>query len=90
MLFIGIRGEGKVLFFAQGNRPKFRGAGVGKMKYIECNHCQKRYPSNRKFEEAALRRKVRCTDCGESFPIVIYEVQPEQETSSDPEPFYFS
>jgi len=60
------------------------------MKFIECNHCQKRYPSNRKFEEAALRRKVRCTDCGESFPIVVYEVKPEQESSTDPEPFYLS
>jgi len=55
------------------------------MKFIECNHCQKRYPSNRKFEEAALRRKVRCTDCGESFPIVVYEVSPEVKVSKKPQ-----
>jgi NAD-dependent SIR2 family protein deacetylase len=48
------------------------------MKFIECNHCQKRYPSNPKFEAVALRKKVRCTDCGESFPIVIYEMKPEK------------
>ena len=45
------------------------------MKYIECNNCQKRYPANRKLEAAALRKRVRCTECGESFPIVIYEVK---------------
>jgi len=45
------------------------------MKYIECIHCQKRYPANRKLEEAALRKKVRCTECGGSFPIVIYEIK---------------
>ncbi|MDX8402826.1 MAG: hypothetical protein R8K54_00275 [Mariprofundaceae bacterium] len=41
------------------------------MKYIECVHCQKRYPSNRKFEEA-MGKKVRCTECGGSFPIIVY------------------
>ena len=45
------------------------------MKYIECIHCQKRYPSNRKLEAAAHRKKIRCTACGNSFPIVIYEVK---------------
>jgi len=60
------------------------------MKYIECIHCQKRYPSNRKFEEAALRRKVRCTECGGSFPIVVYEVSHEKNGSTNQEPFYFS
>jgi transcription elongation factor Elf1 len=57
------------------------------MKFIECKHCQKRYPSNRKFEEAALRKKVRCTNCGESFPIVIYEVESGKNRSADSEPF---
>ena len=66
------------------------GAEGGVMKFIECNHCQKRYPSNRKFEEAALRKKVRCTDCGESFPIVIYEVKPEENHSTDSEPFFLA
>ncbi|MFC1542879.1 hypothetical protein ACFL4M_03215 [Pseudomonadota bacterium] len=60
------------------------------MKYIECIHCQKRYPSNSKFEQAALRRKVRCKECGGSFPIVVYEVSHEQNNSAGPEPFYFS
>jgi len=60
------------------------------MKYIECIHCEKRYPSNRKFEEAALRKKVRCTTCGGSFPIVIYEVKHEQNSSADPNPISLS
>ncbi|MDT8377140.1 MAG: hypothetical protein RQ867_10460 [Mariprofundaceae bacterium] len=55
------------------------------MKYIECNHCQKRYPANRKFEAAALRRKVRCTSCGKSFPIVVYEVKPAADTTTGSE-----
>jgi len=58
------------------------------MKFIECNHCQKRYPSNHKLEEAALRKKVRCTDCGESFPIVIYEVKSGENHSTGSEPFF--
>ena len=46
------------------------------MRYIECEHCQKRYPSNAKFEEAARREvKVRCKACGEPFLIVVYEVK---------------
>jgi len=46
------------------------------MKYIECNHCQKRYPSNRKFEEGALQKKsVRCSSCKKPFQIVVYEVK---------------
>ena len=49
------------------------------MKYIECNHCQKRYPSNRKFEEAALHNKsVRCSNCKNPFQIVIHEVNGEE------------
>ncbi|MCF7821478.1 MAG: zinc-ribbon domain-containing protein [Mariprofundaceae bacterium] len=60
------------------------------MKFIECIHCQKRYPSNRKLEEAALRRKVRCTDCGESFPIVVYEVKTEENLPVGPEPFFLA
>ncbi len=55
------------------------------MKYIECIHCQKRYPANRKLEEAALRKKVRCTECGGSFPIVIYEVRTQQLKSGSTE-----
>lgn len=55
------------------------------MKYIECIHCQKRYPANRKLEEAALHKKVRCTECGGSFPIVIYEIKPKQSNSPDSE-----
>jgi len=52
------------------------------MKYIECVHCQKRYPSNRKFEEA-MGKKVRCTECGESFPIAVYTAKPEVDNSDD-------
>ena len=45
------------------------------MKYIECEHCQKRYPSNKKFEEGArLKKGVRCSECKKPFKIVIYEV----------------
>ncbi|MES0370826.1 MAG: hypothetical protein ABUK11_00970 [Mariprofundaceae bacterium] len=56
------------------------------MKYIECNHCQKRYPSNRKFEEAARNKKgVRCKECGEPFPIVIHEVKVEKKQPTDEE-----
>jgi len=45
------------------------------MKYIECNHCQKRYPSNSKFEEGARHNKsVRCSNCKKAFQIVVYEV----------------
>jgi predicted Zn finger-like uncharacterized protein len=52
------------------------------MQYIECIHCQKRYAANAKHE-AALRKKVRCTNCGKSFPIVVYEVKPAESHSSD-------
>ena len=46
------------------------------MKYIECNHCQKRYPANAKFEEGAKQKKsVRCSDCKKPFQIVVYEVK---------------
>jgi len=46
------------------------------MKYIECSHCQKRYPSNSKFEEAARHKKsVRCSNCKKPFQIVVYEVK---------------
>ena len=54
------------------------------MKYIECIHCQKRYPSNRKLEAAVLRKKVRCTECGGSFPIVIYEIKPAVAPKPEP------
>ena len=64
------------------------------MRYIECSHCQKRYPSNSKFEEAALRKKsVRCKACGEPFQIVVYEVkdgksqQVKQEAPRDDDRF---
>lgn len=50
------------------------------MKYIECIHCQKRYPSNRKFEEAT-GKKVRCTECGQSFSIVVHTAAPEVDDS---------
>ncbi len=55
---------------------KFR-SGVRKLvRYIECSHCQKRYPSNSKFEEGARAKKsVRCPECKESFQIVVYEVK---------------
>ena len=55
------------------------------MKYIECIHCQKRYPASHKMEAAALRKKVRCTECGGSFPIVIYEIKPKQAEELSPE-----
>jgi predicted Zn finger-like uncharacterized protein len=55
------------------------------MKYIECNNCQKRYPANSKMEAAALRKKVRCTECGKSFPIVIYEVKAQADSDSNSE-----
>jgi len=46
------------------------------MKYIECDHCQKRYPSNEKFEEGArLKKGVRCSNCKKPFKIVVYEVK---------------
>jgi len=46
------------------------------VKYIECNHCQKRYPSNPKFEEGAKQKKsVRCPNCKKPFQIVVYEVK---------------
>ncbi len=46
------------------------------MRYIECSHCQKRYPSNRKFEEGARKKlSVRCSNCKKPFPIVVYEVK---------------
>jgi len=45
------------------------------MKYVECSHCQKRYPSNQKFEEGARQKKsVRCSNCKQAFQIVVYEV----------------
>jgi DNA-directed RNA polymerase subunit RPC12/RpoP len=46
------------------------------MQYIECIHCQKRYPANQKMRDA-VTKKVRCTECGKSFPIVVYEVKSE-------------
>jgi len=53
------------------------------VRYIECNHCQKRYPSNHKFEEAARQEKsVRCSSCNKPFKIVVYEVKDGKE----PEP----
>jgi len=46
------------------------------VKYIECSHCQKRYPSNSKLEEGARAKKsVRCSDCKKTFQIVVYEVK---------------
>lgn len=52
------------------------------MKYVECIHCQKRYPSNRKFE-AAMGKKVRCTECEKSFPIIIYEVKAQNDSDHE-------
>lgn len=46
------------------------------VRYIECSHCQKRYPSNSKFEEGARAKKsVRCPECKKAFQIVVYEVK---------------
>lgn len=46
------------------------------MKFVECSHCQKRYASNRKFEEGARQKKsVRCSCCKKPFKIVVYEVK---------------
>ncbi len=45
------------------------------VRYIECSNCQKRYPSNAKFEEGARAKKsVRCPECKKPFQIVVYEV----------------
>lgn len=48
------------------------------MQYIECIHCHKRYAANAKHR-AAIGKKVRCTECWKSFPIVVYEVKAEKE-----------
>ena len=46
------------------------------LKFVECPHCQKRYPSNSKFEAGARDKKsVRCSNCKKPFQIVIYEVK---------------
>lgn len=42
------------------------------MQYIECIHCHKRYAATQKMKDAMGRKKVRCTECGKSFPIIIY------------------
>lgn len=44
------------------------------MQYIECIHCHKRYPANKKLR-ASIGKKVRCTECWKSFPIIVYEVK---------------
>ena len=77
MLYVIIR---RLLFFGRyrvaGCRSKVQDRERRVMKYIECNHCQKRYPSNPKFEEGArLKKNVRCTNCKEAFQIVVYEVK---------------
>jgi len=59
------------------------------VRYIECSHCQKRYPSNSKFEEGARAKKsVRCSGCKKPFQIVVYEVKDgeSQEVKFDVRP----
>lgn len=53
------------------------------MQYIECIHCHKRYPANRKLR-AAIGRRVRCTECWKSFPIIVYEVSASEKSAPDP------
>lgn len=47
------------------------------MQYIECIHCRKRYPATRKMRDA-MGRRVRCTSCGKSFPIIIFDSRVDQ------------
>ena len=55
------------------------------MQYIECIYCGKRYPANQKMRDAMGKKKVRCTNCGQSFPVVVYEVKPSESHDADPE-----
>lgn len=51
------------------------------MQYIECIHCHKRYAATPKMKEAMGRKKVRCTSCGKSFPVVVYDAHPEEDAN---------
>lgn len=51
------------------------------MQYIECIHCNKRYPATRKMRDA-MGRRVRCTSCGKSFPIIIFDSRVEQSSAA--------
>jgi predicted Zn finger-like uncharacterized protein len=55
------------------------------VRYIECIHCQKRYKATDKHMAAMGRKKVRCPNCGRSFPIVVYEPRPEESHLVDQE-----
>jgi len=52
------------------------------MQYIECVHCHKRYAANQKLKDA-MGTKVRCAECGASFPIVIHDADPLHDPASD-------
>ncbi len=51
------------------------------MQYIECVHCGKRYASNQKFRDA-MGKKVRCTECQKSFPIIVYDAKPQDDAAT--------
>jgi len=53
------------------------------MQYIECIHCHKRYPANKKMR-SAIGKKIRCTECWRSFPIVVYEIKTSEEEPPAP------
>jgi len=52
------------------------------MQYIECIHCRKRFPANRKFKDA-MGKKVRCSECGKSFPIIVYDAKRQENHAAD-------
>jgi len=52
------------------------------VQYIECIHCGKRFPATEKMK-AAMGTKVRCPECGTSFPIVVYEAKPADSKEPD-------
>ncbi len=51
------------------------------MEYIQCTHCGKKYRANDKVR-AAIGRKIKCTACQETFPIVIQQYTKKTETTS--------
>lgn len=54
------------------------------MQYIECIHCKKRYPATGKMRVAMGRKRVRCSNCGKSFPIIVYESRPAGQGATEP------
>jgi len=52
------------------------------VQYIECIHCGKRFPATEKMK-AAMGKKVRCPECGTSFPIVVYEAKVDDSKAND-------